>query len=576
MKSRKLVLWFNEIGIKDVSVVGGKNASLGEMYRNLTKKGVRIPNGFAVTAQAYQYLLEKAGIEEDIKKVLKGLNTRNVKNLQSRGRKIRELIRGCTFPPELRKAIVDGYKKLCKQYGSNADVAVRSSATAEDLPTASFAGQQESYLNIRGEKALLNACRNCFASLFTDRAISYREDKGFDHFKVYLSIGVQKMVRSDLACSGVMFTLDTETGFKDVVFITGAYGLGENIVQGAVNPDEFYVFKPTLKKGFKPIITKTLGKKQIRMVYSKDPGRPTKNLNVPLGERKQFVLTEKEILMLAKWACIVEDHYSKQAKHHKPMDLEWAKDGKTGKLFIVQARPETVQSQKNTAVLEEYKLLQKGKILAIGDEGGFAPEVNNITTPLTLIQSAINKAGYNRKISINIDVAASGFFKNKKYKVDNKLHSTKQLLSLYKKLIKKFPITSIEDPFHEEDFTAFAELNKMPIQVVGDDLTVTNLNRIQKAIKNNSCSALLVKPNQIGTVTETLKALSLAKRAGWKTMVSHRSGETTDTFIADLAVGTAAGQFKAGAPCRGERVAKYNRLLRIEEERVKYTRNVLK
>ena len=248
-KSKKFVLWFNELSIEDVPLVGGKNASLGEMYRNLTGKGVKIPNGFAVTAYAYNYLLEKAKIKDEIKRVIGGLDTSNMKNLSDRGRKVREIILKAEFPKELTDEIFASYRKLCKEYGANTDVAVRSSATAEDLPDASFAGQQETYLNIRGERALIEACKKCFASLFTNRAISYRVDRHFDHFKVALSIGVQKMVRSDKACSGVMFSIDTESGFKDAVLINGAYGLGENVVLGAVNPDQFYVFKPTLKKG---------------------------------------------------------------------------------------------------------------------------------------------------------------------------------------------------------------------------------------------------------------------------------------------------------------------------------------
>ena len=248
-KKKAFVLWFKDLGIDDVPLVGGKNASLGEMYGNLAKKGVNIPNGFAVTAHAYHYLLKNGKIEDKIKKTLSDLNTKNMQNLAERGRKVRELILGADMPKDLADEISSSYKKLCKEYGANTDVAVRSSATAEDLPDASFAGQQETYLNIRGEHALLDTCKKCFASLFTNRAISYREDKGFDHFKVGLSIGIQKMVRSDLASSGVMFSIDTETGFSNAVLINGSYGLGENVVQGTVNPDQFYVFKPTLKKG---------------------------------------------------------------------------------------------------------------------------------------------------------------------------------------------------------------------------------------------------------------------------------------------------------------------------------------
>src|SRR3989339_1908963 len=254
MDKNKFIRWFDEIGIKDVPLVGGKNASLGEMYRNLTRKGVRIPNGFAVTAYAYNYVLQKAGIKNELKKILSNLD-KSKKNLAVVGKKARETILRAEIPNELKNEITNSYKKLCRQYGINTDVAVRSSATAEDLPDASFAGQQETFLNIRGEHALIDATKKCFASLFTNRAISYRVDKHFDHFKIALSIGVQKMVRSDKACSGVMFSIDTESGFKDAVLINGAYGLGENIVQGTVNPDQFYVFKPALKRGFRPVIS---------------------------------------------------------------------------------------------------------------------------------------------------------------------------------------------------------------------------------------------------------------------------------------------------------------------------------
>jgi pyruvate, water dikinase len=366
-KKKAFILWFDELGIEDVPLVGGKNASLGEMYRNLNKKGVNIPNGFAVTAYAYRYFLKKAKIQDKIKQILSDLNTHSIRNLTERGRKVRELILEAEFPQELKEEISKAYKKLYSQYRVNTDVAVRSSATAEDLPDASFAGQQETYLNIVGERALMEACKKCFASLFTNRAISYREDKGFDHFKIALSIGVQKMIRSDLASSGVMFSIDTESGFKDAVLITGAYGLGENVVQGAVNPDNFYVFKPTLKKGYKPIISKRLGSKQIKMVYNfVGEKNPTRNVEVSEVFRGKFCINDDEIIKLAKWAVTIEEHYSKKAGKFKPMDMEWAKDGKDKKLYIVQARPETVQSQKNINVLEEYRLRSKGRVLATG------------------------------------------------------------------------------------------------------------------------------------------------------------------------------------------------------------------
>lgn len=369
-KQKEFILWFDQLGIEDVPLVGGKNASLGEMYRNLSNKGVSVPNGYAVTAYAYHYLLDKAGVRDDIKDILKDLNTKDMHNLADRGQKVRKVIMEAKFPDELRDAIVEGYKNLCQQYGEHVDVAVRSSATAEDLPDASFAGQQETYLNISGETALIEACKKCFASLFTNRAISYREDKGFDHFSIGLSIGVQKMVRSDLACSGVMFSIDTESGFKDAAFITASYGLGENIVQGAVNPDEFYVFKPTLKEGYKPIISKTLGTKAKKMIYNIHGNSPTKNVNVDVKDRKRFCISDDDVLTLAKWAAIIEDHYSEKAGKHKPMDMEWAKDGKTDQLFIVQARPETVHSQKDVNKLKKYVLKGKGNTMIAGKSVG--------------------------------------------------------------------------------------------------------------------------------------------------------------------------------------------------------------
>ena len=366
-KRKKFILWFDELSIGDVPLVGGKNASLGEMYRNLTKRGVRIPNGFAITAFAYNHFLGVANIRDKIKEILKGLNTRDIRNLSEKGRKVRETILKADIPKDLGDEIITSYRKLSSSYGEDTDVAVRSSATAEDLPDASFAGQQETYLNIRGEPALLEACKKCIASLFTNRAISYRADKGFDHFKISLSVGVQKMVRSDKGCSGVMFSIDTETGFKDVVLINGAFGLGENIVQGSVNPDQFYVFKPTLKKGFKPIISKKLGSKKVKMIYSEHGLKhTTENVEVPYKERFEFVLNDNEILKLAEWACIIEDYYSKKAGKFKPMDMEWAKDGITNEMFIVQARPETVQSQKNLNYLEEYSLKEKGPVIITG------------------------------------------------------------------------------------------------------------------------------------------------------------------------------------------------------------------
>jgi pyruvate,water dikinase len=365
-----LVAWFNDLSIDDVPLVGGKNASLGEMYRNLSPKGVSIPNGFAVTAHAYTYLLEKSKAMDKIREILSDLDTHDMDNLQERGARVRNLIRSLEFPNELYKEIAKAYVKLEGEYGKNVDVAVRSSATAEDLPDASFAGQQDTYLNIRGVEDLVDACHRCFASLFTNRAISYREDKGFDHFSIALSIAVQKMVRSDLASSGVMFSIDTESGFRNAVFITGAYGLGENVVQGAVNPDEWYVFKPTLKQGFKPIIMKKTGGKAIKMIYTTDAKQPTKNVAVPDEDRRRLVLKDDEVVELGRMACIIEDHYSKKAGYLKPMDIEWAKDGETGKLYIVQARPETVHTLKDKAVLKEFHLKEKGEVVCTGQSVG--------------------------------------------------------------------------------------------------------------------------------------------------------------------------------------------------------------
>jgi pyruvate, water dikinase len=348
-KSSKFILFFNSINNKDVPLVGGKNASLGEMYSKLTTKGVRVPNGFAVTSKGYWHFIKDAGIEKGMKEILKGLDTHNMANLRSRGRKVRELILRSDLPKDLEGKIIEAYKKLGK--GRDIAVAVRSSATAEDLPDASFAGQQDTYLNIEGGEELLESVKRCISSLFTDRAISYREDKHFSHMKIALSVTVQEMVRADKAASGVMFTIDTESGFKDTILINSIYGLGENIVQGRVNPDEFIVFKPLLKKGFPALISKDLGRKKLRMVYNKK--KNVTNIDVPAKDRIKYSITDKEVLELARWGAIIEDHYK------KPMDIEWAKDGVNGKLYIVQARPETVRSQENKNVLEEYILTSR-------------------------------------------------------------------------------------------------------------------------------------------------------------------------------------------------------------------------
>lgn len=360
MLKNKFVHFFSELGIKDVPEVGGKNASLGEMYVHLTKKGLRVPNGFATTASAYHHFLESTGLKKNIQEILKGLDTRNVKDLMKRGAEIRKLIIASELSPEFSKAIIEAYRKLSASYKlKNVDVAVRSSATAEDLPDASFAGQQETYLNISGEKELLLAVKRCIASLFTNRAISYRVDKKFDHFSIALSVGVQRMVRSDLGSSGVMFTIDTESGFKNAVVINSIFGLGENIVQGIVTPDEFYVFKPT-----KAIISKTLSKKDIKMVYNLKGKNPVKNVKLSPADQIKPSLNDKQVIELAKWAMIIEDHYK------KAMDIEFALDGRTNELFIIQARPETVQSQKNQQVIEHYKLAKKSKLITQGQSVG--------------------------------------------------------------------------------------------------------------------------------------------------------------------------------------------------------------
>ena len=366
----RYIRWFEEIGIKDVPVVGGKNASLGELYRELVPRGIKVPNGFAVTADAYWALLRSSNLFQSVKELLAGLDTRDTADLGRRGSAIRHALTGVNLPDELQREILAAYHQLSEGAHGPVDVAVRSSATAEDLPDASFAGQQETYLNVQGDAALLESCKRCFASLFTDRAISYRHDKGFDHLKVGLSIGIQRMVRSDLAASGVMFSIDTETGFSDIVLINAAYGLGENVVQGTVNPDEYYVFKPTLKQGFRPILQKIAGTKEFKLVYDIGGGKMVKNVSVAAEERVRFAITDEEILTLARWACLIEEHYSRKHGQYTPMDMEWAKDGRTGELFVVQARPETVQSQKQFDTLEIYRLLEKGQPLVQGRSVG--------------------------------------------------------------------------------------------------------------------------------------------------------------------------------------------------------------
>ncbi len=354
------IKFFNELGIKDVPTVGGKNASLGEMYRNLAGQGVKVPNGFATTAAAYNYVLEQGGLRKEIEKILKGLKTKDVLDLARRGEKVRQTILKVKFPEDLKKEIFAAYDQLSREYKTKeVDVAVRSSATAEDLPDASFAGQQETYLNIKGKEQLLVAVKKCIASLFTNRAISYRVDKGFDHFKIALSVGVQKMVRSDLAASGVMFTIDTESGFSNVVLINSIYGLGENIVQGKVNPDEFFIFKPTKK-----IISRSLGQKKIKMIYNTKGAKPTKDVPVSLNDQHKQSITDDQVVKLAEWGMLIEKHYK------RPMDIEWALDGREKQLYIIQARPETIHSVRDYSIIEEYKLGKAGKIILTGQSVG--------------------------------------------------------------------------------------------------------------------------------------------------------------------------------------------------------------
>ena len=363
---QEFIRWFAELGMDDVPSVGGKNASLGEMVRELGGRGLRVPNGFAVTAAAYRATLDRAGAWERLHAVLDGLDPSDVADLARRAAQARAIVYGAALPPELESGIRQAWRTLRDEYGDGLTVAVRSSATAEDLPDASFAGQHESFLHV-DEAGLVDSIRRCFASLFTDRALVYRIANGFDHFKVYLSVGVMKMVRSDLASAGVIFTLDTETGFRDVVFVTAAYGLGENIVQGAVDPDEYYVFKPLLREGRRTVLRRTLGGKEIRMVYAPaGAARVTENVPTAAAERARFCLEDDAVLELADAALRIEEHYSARAGHPVPMDIEWARDGIDGKLYIVQARPETVAARKSGTLVDEYRLDGKGQALAAG------------------------------------------------------------------------------------------------------------------------------------------------------------------------------------------------------------------
>jgi pyruvate,water dikinase len=354
------IRWFQDIGSGDVALVGGKTASLGELYSTLAGEGVRTPNGFAITAEAYREALTEAGAWAPLHDLLDGLDKTDVELLSERAAEARRIVYAATGGRELRRQILSAHRALAKGQGPGFSLAVRSSATAEDLPNASFAGQHESFLNIAGEEALIEACRRCFASIFTDRAIGYRIDNGFDHFKVALSVAVMKMVRADKGSSGVIFTLDTESGFRDVVFITGGYGLGENIVQGSIDPDEFYVHKPTYRDGFRAVLSRRLGAKQLRMTYARR-GSGARNGRVARGERERFCISDAEVLQLASYAIAIEDHYSRKAGRPTPMDIEWAKDGIDGELYVVQARPETVASRRAPGAIRTYSIKSPGE-----------------------------------------------------------------------------------------------------------------------------------------------------------------------------------------------------------------------
>lgn len=374
--STSYIRWFKELNIDDVSSVGGKNASLGEMYQNLTVEGVRVPNGFAITAQAYNYVLEYNNVWPLLHDVLDGLEPDNIKALQQCGKKAREIVLKCKLPDDLKTSILSGYNQLKREYGKEISLAVRSSATAEDSPEASFAGQNDSYLNISGDEALLDAYQRCLASNFTDRSIHYKYDNNFDFYNVYLSVVVMKMVRSDIGTSGVMFSLDTETAFKDVVFINAALGLGENIVQGTIEPDSFYVHKPTFDKGYRSVLKRRLGQKKLKMIFTDNLNTNnisveyTENIDTSNEERAHFCITDDDVMLLADYAIKIENHYSQKAGFYKPMDMEWAKDGIDGKLYIVQARPETVSSQTNSTTLKVYHLKESASIIAKGQAVG--------------------------------------------------------------------------------------------------------------------------------------------------------------------------------------------------------------
>src|SRR3989344_4949494 len=385
-KAEKNILWFNEVGMADVPLVGGKNGSLGEMYTNLTSKGVNVPYGFAITSSFYWKFIKANGFDKSLSEIFKNLNPKNLQSVRTVGKAAREKIETGIFAEELKKNLFDAYEELSKKYNvENTDVAVRTSGVAEDNPDASFAGQFETFLNITGKESLLRAVKNCFISFFTDRAIVYREQVKVDHLSVALSVGVQKMVRSDLGTSGVMFSCETESGFGDVVLINASYGLGENVVKGRVDPDQFYVFETTLKKGFSPILEKTLGTKLVKLIYTANPKNPTKDIATTKKERENFCISDKDILALAKWSVIVEDHYKKS------MDMEWAEDGKTGELFIVQERPETVQSKKNLSVLEEYIINAAAKKIVLAEGMSVGSKIGQGTAKVIMSVKDIEK-----------------------------------------------------------------------------------------------------------------------------------------------------------------------------------------
>ena len=367
-KSQRNILWLDEIGIEDAPLVGGKNASLGEMTANLAPKGVNFPEGFALTTNFYWSFVKGNGIDKKLDEIFKDFDPKSVRSIQEVGKKSRNVILEVDFPSELKAEILEAYRKLEEKYGKNPDMAVRSSGVVEDMPTASFAGQFESFLNVRGDEELLMAIKKCLASTFNDRAISYREEKKISQLEFALSVGVMKMVRSDLASSGIIFTLDTETGFPNVVLINSIWGVGELIVKGKITPDEFYVFKPTMKEGFKPIIVKNLGRKWVKYIYSEKGG--LKEMHVKKADHLKFSLSNEEIMTLARWSVMIEEHYSQKNGKWMPQDIEWAKDGKTGKLYIVQSRPETVHASRTAHVYEEYGIKANKKPLLTGTAVG--------------------------------------------------------------------------------------------------------------------------------------------------------------------------------------------------------------